>query len=408
MTFSNLCALYENACLDYEVSVLTEGADSEEAKTAKDKATAFGKKVWNAIKTLFLRMIDKINYLIKYIGNHIGESKIVIKKDILAVDISAYKKLLNHINESKSTDELNYYIDNIENLLSPSVLYKKGVTVNVSQYKDMLLKFRDFSKKIYNKLNSIETVTKKDIQTNDYYNLLILGLDAGINSIKKDINNFIQNKLMPTVESCVTNNISDCFMTRNELRAKLLIEAADLLNEGAATEVRKEIIKDIKIQKQEDLYKKFKNTEMDYNETKKYYATIKKEIATLRNKLAQIPAETAFEKLKISVGKDAVGATIGGAITYAMGSFIGGFWGSLIKKIGLSTTGIVILALTGVGIASDSILSKIEGEAFNWNKDKALEKLDKFEEKVDNVMEYYEETHNDEISSKNESIDLFI
>ena len=35
MTFSNLCALYENACLDYEVSVLTEGADSEEAKTAK-------------------------------------------------------------------------------------------------------------------------------------------------------------------------------------------------------------------------------------------------------------------------------------------------------------------------------------------------------------------------------------
>ena len=37
----------------------------------------------------------------------------------------------------------------------------------------------------------------------------------------------------------------------------------------------------------------------------------------------------------------------------------------------------------------------------------AFEELDEIEKKVDNIMEYYEETHNDEISSKNESIDLF-
>ena len=202
-------------------------------------------------------------------------------------------------------------------------------------------------------------------------------------------------------------------MTRNELRAQLLIEAADLLNEGAATKARKEIIKDIKIQKQEDLYKKFKNAEMDYDEAKKYYSILKKEIVTLRNKLAQIPAETAFEKLNMILGKYVVGTVIGGAIIYAMGFAIGRtnlghYAGSIIKKIASSTTGSVILALTGIGIAADSALSKIDGEAFNWNKDKTLNKLDKFEKKVDNIMEYYQETHDDEISSKNESIDLFI
>ena len=443
MTFSNLCELYENACLDYEVSVLTEGADSEEAKTAKAKKTGLARKVFASIGAAFRKLGQMIMRILTFIKRRFVRDKVKLANEIRITPANAYKKILSDIiSYSLSIDEKDNmkdttFLDDEKAEISPleftEMDYDSGSVIDKTSYQEVLEKAKRITSK-YERLERAATgltikhsgeqgETHAMIKTIAYRSILkaLSSITTRIDRDMKEIkNNAVPEDVAPVndkkkKEKVDANNESAMFggLTRNELRAQLLIEAADLLNEGAASKARKEIIKDIKIQKQEDLYKKFKNAEMDYDEAKKYYSILKKEIVTLRNKLAQIPAETAFEKLNMILGKYVVGTVIGGAIIYAMGFAIGRtnlghYAGSIIKKIASSTTGSVILALTGIGIAADSALSKIDGEAFNWNKDKTLNKLDKFEKKVDNIMEYYQETHDDEISSKNESIDLFI
>ena len=449
MTFSNLCALYENACLDYEVSVLTEGADSEEAKTdyevsvltegadseeaktAKEKATTFGKKVFSAIGAAFQKLWEMIVRLLTFIKRRFVRDKVKLAKDVQLVPVEDYKAIIanlaKYIIAGDALSTKAFFAKDV--LLMKATSVKAGSIVDKTAYVETLEKLEKLTKKFASLKTKADNFVEKNagfatenkIEKKRLDAVMYSKMEKYVKNLVEAINTDIQiisNNAVPEDVAPVndkkgkadTNNESAIFdgLTRNELRAKLLIEAADLLNEGAASKARKEIIKDIKIQKQEDLYKKFKNAKMDYDEAKKYYSILKKEIVTLRNKLAQIPAETAFEKLKMSVGKEIVGQVIGGALTFAIGSNVKGFAGTVMKIGSIPMSVAVIVLLTGAGIAADSALSKIKGSPFNWNKNKALEKLDKFEKKVDNIMEHYEKTHDDEISSKNESIDLFI
>ena len=97
MTFSDLCALYENACLDYEVSVLTEGADSKEAKTAKAKKTGLARKVFASIGAAFRKLGEMIMRVLTFIKRRFVRDKVKLAREITITPASTYKEALSDI-----------------------------------------------------------------------------------------------------------------------------------------------------------------------------------------------------------------------------------------------------------------------------------------------------------------------
>ena len=177
-------------------------------------------------------------------------------------------------------------------------------------------------------------------------------------------------------------------MTRNELRAQLLIEAADLLNEGAATEARKEIIGDIKLKRKTELYKNFIDNKMDYNEAKKYYATIKKEIALLKTKLKNFPEETTVERIMSTFAPFILTGVIGGAVVIGLRGQEGTF-SSILKAVGLTYA--IMSIVFGIPIAAIEYNAKDEqGKKINFNKYKVETKLARLEEDIDETMFLYD------------------
>ena len=411
MTFSNLYALYENACLDYEVSVLTEGADSEEAKTAKAKKTGLASKIFAAVGVAFQKLLETIKKLLTFIKRRFVREKIKLANDVLLVPIKDYKTIIANLAKYIiAGDELTIKATFFKDvLLMKATSVKAGSIVDKTAYVETLEKLEKLVKKFAALKTKAENFVEQNADSATEDRLEKKQLDAAMyakmekyvrklveeinTNIKIISNNAVPEDVAPVndkKEKADTNNESATFggLTRNELRAQLLIEAADLLNEGAATEARKEIIGDIKLKRKTELYKNFIDNKMDYNEAKKYYATIKKEIALLKTKLKNFPEETTVERIMSTFAPFILTGVIGGAVVIGLRGQEGTF-SSILKAVGLTYA--IISMVFGIPIAAIEYNSKDEqGKKINFNKYKVELKLAGLEEDIDETMFLYD------------------
>ena len=254
MTFDNLCALYENACLDYEVSVLTEGADSEEAKTAKAKKTGLGKKVFAAVGAAFEALWEIIRKLLKFIKTRFIRDKIKLANDVQLVPVKDYKTIIA---------DLMKYVTAGDEIGIKTIPVKSGTVVDKTAYVEILEKLEGLVKRFASIRIKAENFIEKSTNIHDYIGnnsyaasadkLAKKELDATVYAkaekyvknlvklINRDIQAISSNAVPEDVapvndkkEKADTNNESAILggLTRNELRAKLLIEAADALGDN--------------------------------------------------------------------------------------------------------------------------------------------------------------------------------
>ena len=255
MTFNNLCALYENACLDYEVSVLTEGADSEEAKTAKAKKTGLGKKVFASIGAAFRKLGQMIMRVLTFIKRRFVRDKVKLARDTSITPASAYKKFLSDIiNYSLAVDDEGNekkfkYGSNVSPVKFADTLYVSGTVIDKTSYQEVLEKAKRLTSKYEQLKNKAVDIKEKYLfvskQKFEYasvdataYSSILKALSSITTHIDSDMKEISKNAAPEDVapvndkkEKADTNNESAMFggLTRNELRAKLLIEAADAL-----------------------------------------------------------------------------------------------------------------------------------------------------------------------------------
>ena len=241
MTFSNLYVLYENACLDYEVSVLTEGADSEEAKTAKAKKTGLAKKVFAAVGAAFEKLWEMIKRLLTFIKRRFVRDKVKLANDVQLVPVKNYKTIVA---------DLMKYVTAGDELTIKASPVKAGSIVDKTAYVEILEKMEGLVKKFAALKTKAENFVEKNVDSATEDKLEKKQLDAAmyskmeeyvrklVGSINVDIkiisNNAVPEDVAPVndkKEKADANNESAIFggLTRNELRAKLLIEAADAL-----------------------------------------------------------------------------------------------------------------------------------------------------------------------------------
>ena len=251
MTFSNLCALYENACLDYEVSVLTEGADSEEAKTAKAKKTGLGKKVFAAIGAAFQKLWEMIKRLLTFIKTRFVRDKVKLANDVQLVPAKDYKTIIA---------DLMKYVTAGDEIRIKTIPVKSGTVVDKTSYVEILEKMERIVKKFATLKTKAESFVEKSTNIHDYIGNNSYAASAD-ELAKKELNATVYAKAEEYVKNLVklinkdimtisdnavpedvapvndkkgnadTNNESAILggLTRNELRAQLLIEAADAL-----------------------------------------------------------------------------------------------------------------------------------------------------------------------------------
>ena len=298
MTFSNLYALYENACLDYEVSVLTEGADSEEAKTAKAKKTGLAKKAFASIGAAFRKLGQMIMRILTFIKRRFVRDKVMLAYRSVVIPASNYKKALSNIIKYSLAVDGEGHVKEFEDpnsgdfVISPPILpytiYNTGTVIDKTSYQEVLEKAKRLTSK-YERLEktAVNAYMKYDVSNEKHtrisinvtaYRSILKVLSSITTRINDDIqtisNNAVPEDVAPVndkKEKVDTNNESAMFdgLTRNELRAKLLIEAADLLNESAARNERKEIIGDIKSSKKTEEMESFLKGTMDKEDAKK-------------------------------------------------------------------------------------------------------------------------------------------
>ena len=414
MTFNNLCALYENACLDYEVSTLTEGADSEEAKTAEAKKIGLASKIFASIGAAFEKLGQMIMRVLTFIKRRFVRDKVKLARDTSITPASAYKKFLSDIiNYSLAVDDEGNekkfkYGSNVSPVKFADTLYVSGTVIDKTSYQEVLEKAKRLTSKYEQLKNKAVDIKEKYLfvskQKFEYasvdataYSSILKALSSITTHIDSDMKEISKNAAPEDVapvndkkEKADTNNESAMFggLTRNELRAQLLIEAADLLNEGAATEARKEIIGDIKLKRKTELYKNFIDNKMDYNEAKKYYATIKKEIALLKTKLKNFPEETTVERIMSTFAPFILTGVIGGAVVIGLRGQEGTF-SSILKAVGLTYA--IMSIVFGIPIAAIEYNAKDEqGKKINFNKYKVETKLARLEEDIDETMFLYD------------------
>lgn len=173
-------------------------------------------------------------------------------------------------------------------------------------------------------------------------------------------------------------------MTKNELRAQLLIEAADLLNEGAARKERIDIVHDIKASKKTEEMKSFLKGTMDKEDAKKYYNELMKSFSEIENKIMSIPKETAGDKI-LGYIKFVQFTPVGILITLSSSALVS----KITTKFGGGiTVGILIGSYIGL-----SRVKKLDGTVeYNWNKKYAMNKLSKLKNKV---MSIYSKKYED-------------
>ena len=262
MTFNNLCALYENACLDYEVSVLTEGADSEEAKTAKAKKTGLASKIFASIGAAFEKLGQMIMRILTFIKRRFVRDKVKLAHEITITPASTYKKFLSDItNYALGVDDegnmrLKYQYTSVSaNKYSPfeftDMSYGPGTVIDKTSYQEVLEKAKRLTSK-YEQLKNKAADIKKKYPNDDQkyepasvdvvaYRSILKALSFLTTRIDRNMKEISDNAVPEDVApvndkkgKADANNESAIFdgLTRNELRAKLLIEAADALGDN--------------------------------------------------------------------------------------------------------------------------------------------------------------------------------
>ena len=174
-------------------------------------------------------------------------------------------------------------------------------------------------------------------------------------------------------------------MTRNELRAQLLIEAADLLNEGAARNERKEIVRDIKSSKKTEEMKSFLKGTMDKEDAKKYYNKLMASFSEIEKRILNIPEEDSNDAgigLLKFVSHSPVGILVT-ALAIAGEVAVAHFTDSTKLAIGAGLFGAVGIFASYLGVSE---IEKPDGTIeYNFNKKYAMNKLSKLKNKVMSV-----------------------
>ena len=185
MTFSNLCELYENACLDYEVSVLTEGADSGSSAVALYKKQNIAMKIYNVLKTLIMKLIAAIKQSIDRISVKFKTEMVQLTSDIEIIPLKYYKefipemkKFIKDLAVSKGlesfdaswigdlhrafpTDVMKKLTKKLESFSENKKIMKTGEKININQYKDFYYKIESQLKRTYSRM-SMWKATKFD------------------------------------------------------------------------------------------------------------------------------------------------------------------------------------------------------------------------------------------------------
>ena len=185
MTFSNLCALYENACLDYEVSVLTEGADNGSSAVALYKKQNIAMRIYNVLKTLIMKLIAAIKQSIDRISVKFKTEMVQLTSDIEIIPLKYYKefipemkKFIKDLAVSKGIESFDSsYIgdlyrtfptnvnkeltEKLEGFTKNKKIMKTGEKININQYKDFYYKLDSQLKHIYSRM-SMWKATKFD------------------------------------------------------------------------------------------------------------------------------------------------------------------------------------------------------------------------------------------------------
>ena len=185
MTFSNLCALYENACLDYEVSVLTEGADSGSSAVALYKKQNIAMKIYNVLKTLIMKLIAAIKQSIDRISVKFKTEMVQLTSDIEIIPLKYYKEFIPEMKKfikdlavdkgveafdpsyigdlyrGFPTDVKKELTKKLEDFTKNKKIMKTGEKININQYKDFYYKLDSQLKRIYSRM-SMWKATKFD------------------------------------------------------------------------------------------------------------------------------------------------------------------------------------------------------------------------------------------------------
>ena len=415
MTFNNLYALYENACLDYEVSVLTEGADSEEAKTAKAKKTGLASKIFASIGAAFEKLGQMIMRVLTFIKRRFVRDKVKLANEIRITPANTYKKYLSDvISYSLAIDEEGYTKGVTKATtkrsaeMSPLDLtdmsYGPGSVIDKTSYQEVLEKAKRITSK-YERLEKAAShlmfISSDDKQKENpamikaiAYRSILKALSSITTRIDRDMkeikNNAVPEDVAPAddkKEKVDANNESAMFggLTRNELRAQLLIEAADLLNEGAARDERKQIIRDIKLKRKTEEMKSFLKGTMDKEDAKKYYNELMKSFSEIEKRALNIPEEDSNDA-GIGWLKWISHSPVGILVTaLAIAGEVAVVHVTNNSKLAIATG---LVGAVG-NVASYIGVSKVEKPdgtiEYNWNKKYAMNKLSKLKNKVMSV-----------------------
>ena len=185
MTFSDLYELYENACLDYEVSVLTEGADSGSSAVALYKKQNIAMRIYNVLKTLIMKLIAAIKQSIDRISVKFKTEMVQLTSDIEIIPLKYYKEFIpemkkfikdlavtkgiedfddgisGNIGRMFPTDVKKELTKKLEDFSKNKKTMKTGEKININQYKDFYYKLDSQLKRIYARM-SMWKATKFD------------------------------------------------------------------------------------------------------------------------------------------------------------------------------------------------------------------------------------------------------
>ena len=187
-------------------------------------------------------------------------------------------------------------------------------------------------------------------------------------------------------------------MNNNEIISNLLNEAAYLLDEAAARDERKEIIKDTKkITKEEEKVKLFLKGKLDKTEADKIYKEVKSDLEKLLKKANEIPAETTGEKIASYFRSE---FTIKGYTRYLLANLAfysvvpGGVSLIAVKLNSFAALIALSVASNAASIATafavfNSLRKTGNGNEKNWNKAHALDIVNRYINKIEKVYEKY-------------------
>ena len=267
-----LCTMYENACLEYELDVITEAASEDGSQSDADKSKVMKfvntivnilKKFWGAVRSLFLKISAKVK-AVK--GTLVLSKDIQVCKAFVDLDMTIFNeaaKVLSVTNMNKDDD---FEFDKKVQEGSRKTELKAGTKINA----DRLLNYVDRVTKLADKVNN--SIQNPNIEFANVYNEKIedfanevrykqsisTRMMSLVNELMKDVTLFVNSSTMGKEEANkkmhdIQNNLDKTFgesvtLADNKRKAKILIEAAEILE----SEVIQKAVEDIPEEKPDE------------------------------------------------------------------------------------------------------------------------------------------------------------